>query len=252
LTDNESKLQTRATAEQAANRERLVELYRSTPLPLDELVVNFPLYTRASVMAKVLYLDELYRHIVPVPGVIVEFGTWWGANLAIFESLRAIHEPYNFRRRIVGFDTFEGYRSVTDADGSDELVREHAYSVSSDYREHLEQVLECHRRENVMGQIPRFELVEGDAGDTIGPWLESHPETIVSLAYLDMQLYEPTKRCLEAIRPFVTRGSVIALDEVNAPEFPGETVAFKEVFGLDRFELRRSAYLPDRTYLVVS
>jgi hypothetical protein len=44
---------------------------------------------------------------------------------------------------------------------------------------------------------------------------------------------------------------VLALDEVNAPEFPGETVAFREVFGLDTFELRRSQYLPDRTYLIV-
>src|SRR3954453_14274882 len=104
--DDYPQIQSRATDAQTANRKRLTELYQSTPLPLEELVVNFPLYTRASVMAKVLYLDELYRHIIPLPGVIMEFGTWWGANLALFESLRAIHEPYNFRRRIIGFDTF--------------------------------------------------------------------------------------------------------------------------------------------------
>jgi hypothetical protein len=251
VSSDESQIQSRATPEQAANRKRLGELFESTPLPLEELLVNFPLYTRASVMAKVLYLDELYRHIIPLPGVIMEFGTWWGANLALFESLRAIHEPYNFRRRIVGFDTFEGYESITDVDGSDELVRQGAYSVSSEYLPHLEEVLDCHRRENVMGHLPRFDLVAGDASETIGPWLDSHPETIVSLAYFDMQLYEPTKVCLEALKPYLTRGSVLALDEVNAPEFPGETVAFREVFGLDRFELRRSRYLPDRTYLIV-
>jgi hypothetical protein len=249
---NPPKILSRATEDQAANRARMRELYESTPLPIDELVVNFPLYTRASVMAKVLYLDELYRHVLPLPGVIMEFGTWWGANLALFESLRAIHEPYNFNRRIVGFDTFEGYQSITDVDGSDELVKQHAYSVSGGYVEHLEEVLDCHRRENPMGHTPRFDLVAGDAGETIGPWLESHPETIVSLAYFDMQLYEPTRRCLEAIRPYLTRGSVLAMDELNAPEFPGETVAFREVFGLDRFELRRSRYLPDRTYLIVT
>jgi hypothetical protein len=44
---------------------------------------------------------------------------------------------------------------------------------------------------------------------------------------------------------------VLALDELNTPEFPGETLAFREVFGLDRYQLRRSRYLPDRTYLVV-
>jgi hypothetical protein len=247
----DTRIQSRATPDQASNRERLTELFERTPLPREELMVNLALYTRASVMAKVLYLDELYRLIEPIPGVIVEFGTWWGSNLALFETLRAIREPYNFRRRIVGFDTFEGYRGISAPDGSDELVREHAYSVSQGYLDHLEQVLECHRRENPMGHLPRFELVAGDAGETVGPWLQSHPETIVALAYFDMQLYEPTKRCLEAIRPHLTRGSVLALDELAAPEFPGETTAFREVFGLDRFELRRSRYLPDRTYLVV-
>jgi hypothetical protein len=247
----DTKIQTRATPDQAASRARLAELFDETPLPREELMVNLALYTRASVMAKVLYLDELYRLIEPIPGVIVEFGTWWGANLALFETLRAIREPYNFRRRIVGFDTFEGYRGISGEDGTDDLVREHAYSVSEGYRDHLEEVLECHRRENPMGHLPRFELVAGDATETIGPWLESHPEAIIALAYFDMQLYEPTKACLEAIRPHLTRGSVLALDELAAPEFPGETVAFREVFGLDRVELRRSRYLPDRTYLVV-
>jgi hypothetical protein len=247
----DTKIQTRATPDQAANRARLAELFDETPLPREELMVNLALYTRASVMAKVLYLDELYRLVEPIPGVIVEFGTWWGANLALFETLRAIREPYNFRRRIVGFDTFEGYRGVSAADGDDDLVREHAYAVAPNYLEHLEQVLECHRRENPMGHLPRFELVAGDAAQTVGPWLERHPETVVALAYFDMQLYEPTKACLEAIKPHLTRGSVLALDELAAPEFPGETVAFREAFGLDRFELRRSRYLPDRTYAIV-
>jgi hypothetical protein len=66
-----------------------------------------------------------------------------------------------------------------------------------------------------------------------------------------MQLYEPTKKCLEAIRPFLTRGSVIAMDELNCEEFPGETVAFKEVFGLDKYKIVRSKFLPDRSYVII-
>ncbi|MDX6583442.1 MAG: hypothetical protein QOI10_2626 [Solirubrobacterales bacterium] len=250
MTTEPTQLHSRATADQEENRERLTALFRETPLPVEELLVNLSLYTRASVTAKVLYLDELYREIISMPGVIMEFGTWWGANLVLFESLRAIHEPYNYGRRVIGFDTFEGYSSISDVDGSDALVRDHNYSVSADYLPHLEALLEYHRRENPMGHLPRFELVTGDVTDTLRPYLEEHPETIISLAYLDMQLYEPTKHCLEAITPYLTRGSVIALDELNAPEYPGETVAFRDVFGLDRFELRRSRYLPDRTYMI--
>jgi hypothetical protein len=41
--------------------------------------------------------------------MLVEFGTWYGQNLVLLENLRAILEPFNKQRRIVGFDTFTGY-----------------------------------------------------------------------------------------------------------------------------------------------
>jgi hypothetical protein len=218
---------------------------------LDDLLVNLPLYMRSSALAKLLWVNELYELIKPSPGVIMEFGVWWGANLTLFESLRAVHEPYNYNRRVIGFDTFGGYPESRPEDGSDPLVHEGAYAVGSDYPEHLEQLIECHERENPMGHIHKHELVVGDAAKTIAEYLRAHPETIVALAYFDMQLYEPTKACLEAIRPHLVRGSVLAMDELNAREFPGETVAFREVLGLDRYMMRRSRFLPDRTYAVI-
>jgi hypothetical protein len=87
--------------------------------------------------------------------------------------------------------------------------------------------------------------------ETVGQYLETNPQTVIALAYFDLALYEPTRRCLEAIRPHLARGSVIAMDELNSPDFPGETVAFREVIGLDRYRLVRSRFLPDRTYVVI-
>ncbi|MBI3185471.1 MAG: crotonobetainyl-CoA--carnitine CoA-transferase [Myxococcales bacterium] len=193
-------------------------------------------------------MDELYRRIVNVPGVIVEFGVWWGANLALFESLRAVYEPYNFTRSIIGFDTFEGHTSTSPQDGTVAAEAAERYRLRNDYPDYLGEVLKYHRRENPMGHLTRQEVIKGDAGDGLERYLEEHPETIVALAYFDMQLYEPTKRCLELIRPRMTRGSVIAMDELNSSEFPGETIAFAETIGLDGLRLRRSRYLPDRTY----
>ena len=42
-------------------------------------------------------------------GALIEFGTWRGQNLVLLENLRAIHEPFNKQRTIIGFDTFAGY-----------------------------------------------------------------------------------------------------------------------------------------------
>ncbi len=246
-----TRLSVRASEQQLENRETLKRLYEETPLPLDDLLVNLPLYMRSSALAKLLWINELYELIKPTPGVIMEFGVWWGANLALFESLRAVHEPYNYNRRVIGFDTFGGYPEARPEDGSDPLVHRGAYAVGSDYPEHLTQVIECHELENPMSHIRKHEVVAGDAAKTITEYLGAHPETIVALAYFDMQLYEPTKACLEAIRPHLVRGSVLAMDELNAREFPGETVAFREVIGLDSYTMRRSRFLPDRTYIVV-
>jgi hypothetical protein len=206
---------------------------------------------RSSVVAKFLYVNELYQLIIDTPGVIMEFGVWWGANLAIFESLRAVYEPYNYTRKVIGFDTFKGYASISAKDGVDNLVMTGNYSVNDNYLDHLTELLDYHEQENVMSHIKKYELIEGDVTNTIEEYLVEHPETMIALAYFDLQLYEPTKACLQAIKPFVTRGTVIAMDELNSSEFPGETIAFKEVWGLDKHRIIRSRYLPDRSYLIV-
>jgi len=245
------KLQSRASEKQKEARKELISLFRNTPLPIEHLLVNLGLYMRSSVVAKFLYVNELYERIIKIPGIIMEFGVWWGQNMALFESLRAAYEPYNFTRKVVGFDTFKGYPSISKKDGKCDLVALKQYDVSGNYVDHLGKVLDYHQRENVMSHIKKFEIVEGDAIKTTVQYLKKHPETIISLAYFDMQLYEPTQMCLEMIKPYLVRGSVVAMDELNCPEFPGETIAFREVFGSTGYRLYRSRFLPDRSYAIV-
>jgi hypothetical protein len=250
MPDMEHKIMTRGSGQQLSAREVLLDLFKHNPLPPDQLVTNLGLFMRSSALAKVLYLNELYQRIVNTPGVIMEFGVWWGQNLVLFESLRAMYEPYNYTRRVVGFDTFTGYTSLSDKDGNSEYVSEGAYSVSEGYEDYLAKLLDYHQQENSMPQLKKYELMKGDATVKIQEYLERHPETIVALAYFDLQLYEPTKKCLEAIKPHLTRGSVIAMDEINCQEFPGETLALKEVWDLDKLKIIRSQFLPDRSYIV--
>jgi hypothetical protein len=250
MSSTKSKIQTRGSEQQVAARSDLLELFENNPLPPEQLLTNLLLFTRASVLAKVFYLNELYQNILDKPGIIIEFGVWWGQNLALFESLRAIHEPYNYTRRVVGFDTFTGYESISAEDGNSQYVRDGAYSVSESYEDFLARLLDYHQRENSMPQIKKYELIKGDAGEKIVEYLRSHPETIIALAYFDMQLYKPTKECLQAIKPHLTRGSVIAMDEINSAEFPGETIALKEVWDLAKLKIVRSQFLPDRSFIV--
>lgn len=247
----ETKLQARTSEEQKEARKELLRLFQNTPLPPEQLLTNLGLYMRSTILAKILYLNELYSLIKARPGIIMEFGVWWGQNLALFESLRGVHEPYNYMRKIIGVDTFTGYSKPTEADGTNDLVAEGQYAVTDNYEQYLARVLEYHQAENVMGHARKFELLKGDAGTVTEEYLKAHPETIVALAYFDMQLYEPTKRCLELLKPHLIKGSVLAMDELYSWEFPGETVALREVLGIDRYQMYRSQFLPDRTYLII-
>ncbi len=232
-------------------REAILELFKESPIPDDEMLVNLGAYLRSTQLAKILYLNELYQLIESLPGVIMEFGVWWGANLSLLESFRSVYEPYNWTRKIVGFDTFTGYPSIGAEDGTSSYAAVGGYTVSRDYEEYLDRLLAAHEADNVMSHIQKYELVRGDVVDTVDRYFETNPQTIVAMAYFDLALYEPTLKCLEAIRPHVVRGSVLAMDELNSPDFPGETIALKEVLGLDRYTLTRSRFLPDRSYIVI-
>jgi hypothetical protein len=64
----------------------------------------------------------------------------WGNNLALFESLRGMYELYNFGRKIVGFDTFEGFPNVHEKDGNNEIIKKGAYATTRGYDEYLEKI----------------------------------------------------------------------------------------------------------------
>jgi hypothetical protein len=240
----------RGSESQSRGRQQLAELYRDTPLPPDQLLTNMGLYMRSSAFAKLLFLDELYKLIISVPGDVVEFGVWWGQSLVTFLNLRAVYEPY-CARKIVGFDTFAGYLEWSERDRASETTKVGAYTVSEGYEAYLTRLLEYHEAENVLGHLKKFELVPGDVMESVPAYFKRHPESIVALAVFDMALYRPTKAALEEVKERLVKGSVLAFDELNDPDYPGETEAVREVLGLRSFAFRRSRYLPARTYCVI-
>jgi len=235
---------------QKENRNRLYELYENTPLPTDELLINTAMYTRSSALSKILFLDEIYKLIIDIPGNIHTYGVWWGQDVITFQNLRAVHEPYNFNRKVVGFDTFTGYPQLSDKDVLSDTIKEGAYTTSENYLNHLNELMDYHEKENIMSHIRKFEMVEGDLMKTLPEYLERNPQEIIALMYIDIALYEPTKCIIENCIPNLVRGSVMVFDELNAKEYPGETIALKESGLLDKCEVYRSKILSDRTILI--
>lgn len=226
----------------------VVDMMKNSPIPNEELLLNTGLFLTPQSLSRILYMDHLYKQILDVQGIIMEFGCRWGQNLNLFTSMRGIYEPYNRLRKVVGFDTFEGFVEVSDEDGKQ--MEQGAYAVGKGYESYLDNLLSLQEKESPLEHIKKHELVKGDVCKTVPDYLEKHPETIVALAYFDLDLYKPTKEVLEAILPRIPKGAVIAFDEINDPACPGETLALLETLGINNYRIKRYQYNSRTSYLI--
>jgi hypothetical protein len=236
--------------EEAAERDLLGHL-QNCPIPADQLLENLGLFLTSKNLSRILFMHHIYQQIQSVPGVVIDLGTRWGQNSALFSTLRGIYDPFHRHRKIIGFDTFAGFPSVAPEDGKGDLMSVGNITVTPDYESFLARLMETHERLSPLSHLKKFELVKGDASITVPQYLKDNPETIVALAYFDFDLYEPTKVCLEALHPRLVKGSVVGFDELNDHGAPGETLALMETFGLANISLRRFPYASRSTYFVV-
>lgn len=242
------EIKTIASKVELEKRNNFLELYKNCPIPENEKLTNSGLFVKRQDLTKQLFLNDLYTKILNVHGVILEFGVRWGQNLVTLNNLRGIHEPYNYSRKIIGFDTFEGFSTVDAKDGNHEIIKTGAFSVTENYENYLQDILDYHESECPLSHIKKNIIMKGDASVELKKYLDAHPETIIAFAYFDFDVYEPTKKCLELIKPYLTKGSIVGFDELNDPQFPGETVALRETLGLNTVAIKRSKYSGIQSY----
>lgn len=237
------------SSNQEANaNEVLLEGLKSFPLP-NETLNNLSLFMNRISLQNVLLFDELYKKITNTHGIIMEFGTRTGHNLALLSSLRGIHEPFVRSRKIVGFDTFDGFIDSSKKDGKDSKKGD--FNVSRNYQSYLENIMSAHEKLSPISHIKKYEIIKGDAVVNVKKYFKDNPETIIALAYFDMNLYEPTKKCLLAIKNRMNKGGIIAFDQINHHDHPGETVAFREVFG-NKYAVNRWPISQSMSYIVLN
>ena len=231
-------------------RLKLANLLEECKIPKPEILSNLGLFLNSKNLSRILFMNYIYQKIIDVQGVVFDLGTRWGQNMSLFSSFRGIYEPYNRHRKIIGFDTFEGFVEITPEDGESNLMNPGNVTVSPNYENYLNEIMECHEQDNPLSHIKKFSIIKGDANITVQDYLEANPETIISLAYFDFDVYKPTAKVLETIIPRLTRGSVLGFDELNDPDSPGETIALMEKIGLNNIKLKRYRYSSRVSYFV--
>jgi hypothetical protein len=225
--------------------------FKSHPLPDDEILHNLGLFLCSKDLSRILFFYEIYKQIVHSHGIIVEFGVRWGQTLSIMAALRGMLEPFNRHRKIVGFDTFEGFKGIGSKDGKSCKCKDGSFSVPYGYEVYLDKILSFQEKLNPMSHLKRYELSKGDATRTVPAYFKKHPETIISLAIFDFDIYAPTKAALSAIKPNLCKGSILVFDELCDDIFPGETIALKEVLGLNNLKVQRFPMTSRLSYIQI-
>lgn len=240
------------SAEEDKIRNSFVEHFHQCPIPDIDILQNLGLFLSSKNLSRILFMHHIYQQIVDAQGIIIDFGTRWGQNMALFAALRGIYEPFNRHRKIVGFDTFIGFPRIGEHDNKNcSIMREGGLACSDDYVEYLDKIMHFQEADNPLSHIKKYEIRQGDACIEIKKYLDEHPETIVAMAFFDFDIYEPTKVCLEAIKPYLVKGSLLAFDELNDIDSPGETVALKEIFDLNNVRIKRFPYTSRVSYFII-
>jgi len=226
--------------------------FESSSFSIEEKLANFSKYVRRQALARFLVQSELFKLQLDIKGSIIEGGVHHGGGVLTWAKLSAIFEPYNYHREVIGFDTFEGFPSVSDSDLSNRGVASAGmFKPSGDiHREICEQINDFDEN-RFLGEIPKVRLVRGDACEEIPRFLADNPHVLVSLLYLDFDLYEPTQVALETFLPRMPRGAVIGFDEVNNPDWPGETRALLDALGLRQYKLECLPFEPNISFIVL-
>lgn len=227
-------------------------IFDSSKCPTEKKLNNFTKYVKRQSIARFLAQYEIFKKQLHIKGSVVECGVHHGGGLMAWAKISSTLEPYNFHRAIFGFDTFEGFPSVKEIDSTaNNLAKKGLFSETHEYDpyEELQKLIQEYDENRFLNNKKKIELIKGDANLTIPQFLEDNKHIIISLLFLDFDIYEPTVTALKYFLPRMPKGSIIAFDEVNNPYWPGETKAMLEFLNLNIHKLECIEFEPNISYI---
>ena len=197
-----------------------------------DIIDHFPLFASPQTILRFCKVYELVKDALEIPGDICEFGTWKGATSLFISKLINELEPQS-KRKIIVFDNFDGLPAPNEKDGDFAKKQEGNYLGNKDSMLNLIKIYNLEHR---------FEIVEGDATKTIPEYFNENNPILVSLAYFDFDLYEPTKIAYQHIKKHLVKGSTLAFDEgLDRDLWIGECKVVREILNDQYFNGRITA-----------
>ena len=217
-----------------------------------EKFMNFPIFSSRQTITRFLARHELFKMVLDIPGEIFECGVLFGGGVFSFAHFSSIYEPVNAQRKIIGFDTFEGLPSIHEKDKcAAQADKCFEGSMDIDSRPMLERASALLDMNRQLPHIPKIALVKGNVTDSIPQYFTDNPHSLVSLLYLDMDIYEGTKAAIETCISRMPSGAVIAFDEFGCERWPGETLGLIDSLGIRGMKLKRFPFDSYVSYIIL-
>lgn len=215
---------------------------------------NFSRFVSRRYVAKFLNHYEIYKKQLNIHGSIIDCGVNQGFSLFNWFHFSNILEPYNSSRLIFGFDTFDGFKDVNKNKKIDGI-----YSNTKRFKElrdlqNYDLMLDSIKEQNqdrALPNIKKIEIIKGNATKTIPKFVKENKYLLISLLHLDFDTYKPTKIALKEFLPRMASGSIIAFDEINNKEGPGETIAMIEEMNIKKFKINRNYFDSYLSYVIL-
>lgn len=236
-------MRTFKTSQESAVGPAIANLFQQSNDSVEHKLETFPRYARRQQLKRFLAMYEIYKMILPIKGSIIECGVFRGFGFMSWLKLSAILEPENLTRRIYGFDTFNGFPTLSPLDTASQTST-HVGDLRANSYDELCELVKLHDQDRFLGHIQKGYLIRGDICKTATQFVKDNPHLVVSMLFLDADLFEPTKAALEAFVPRMPRGALIVFDELDNPQWPGETRAALETTGLNKLRLERLDWDP--------
>ena len=205
------------------------------------------LFASRQLVTEMVTRIKIFEKILDVQGDIIECGTFQGNNLMLFAHLSSIFEPYSFNRKIYGFDTFEGFKSISKYDPKD--INENTFSNAN--LNILKKAINLFDLNRSVGHINKINIIKGDATKTIPNFYKKNKNLLISLLYIDFDIFEPTKTALDVFASSVVKGGIIVFDQINYDKFRGESLAFKDYFKSNKHNLKKFIHDPFVGYIII-
>ena len=189
-------------------------------------------------ISKLLFHYEIYKKIQNLDGDFIECGVFKGSSLIRFLTFINLFEKR--KRKVYGFDVFGKFPSSK---------RKEDKKFATRHNKNLGNGTDIKVLENLIKKkkISNFKLIKGNILNTVKIFLKKRRKFKISLLHLDLDLYVPTKFCLNEFYPFIVKDGIVILDDYK--HVSGATRAINEYVKEKKLQIKKLSFHKNQFYI---